>query len=72
MVVVGLGQNIMVIEVCGGGLGEPWGPDVTSKESPVTPFLQLGPSVSTSFPKECHPLWTKSSTWEPMVGAGHD
>lgn len=37
----------------------------------MTPFLQLGPGVSTTFLKECHPLWTKSSTWEPMVGTGH-
>lgn len=28
---VGFGQNITVMEVCGGGLGEPWGPDVTFK-----------------------------------------
>lgn len=29
---MGFGHNITVIEVCGGGLGEPWGPDVTFKE----------------------------------------
>lgn len=48
---VGFRENVTVMEVCGRGLGEPWRPNVTFKGATSDSLTQLGPGVSTTFPK---------------------
>lgn len=68
---VGFEENVIVLEVCDGGLREPWRPNVTFKGATSDSLLSGRPWCLHHLPQVAPPTMDQQLNMGTLVGTGH-